>query len=140
MNGYHRRRPPRKHSATRVEEIKGRTSPTLSTRSMPYGLLNGGRRISSASSSATVNDTGNKADGLFTMASVKDVIDRLKKEVDLERSKRVSIAKQRSEDIFKLVLRSKAEQRTFASIIKSEAKSLQQLKDLNMKDSKGKLI
>ncbi|THD25076.1 hypothetical protein D915_003955 [Fasciola hepatica] len=137
MNGYHRRRPPRKHSATRVDELKGRTSPTLSTRSMPYVLQNGGRRISSASSAATVNDTGNKTDGLFTMASVKDVIDRLKKEVDLERSKRVSIAKQRSEDIFKLVFRSKMEQRSFSNALRTEAKSLQHLKEMKANDSKG---
>ncbi|CAL8086986.1 unnamed protein product [Calicophoron daubneyi] len=117
------------HQTDKKGVANGPTSPTFSVRPMSFGRFKGEKRISSGSSSNSVFE--NTTQVIPSLASVKDVIDRLKKEVDSERIKRVSIAKQRSEDLLKLVLRSKNDQRP------NEPKARRRLKDWHRIDFKN---
>ncbi|KAF7260744.1 hypothetical protein EG68_01969 [Paragonimus skrjabini miyazakii] len=85
-----------------------RASPTFSTRSMPFSKTNGNKMVSSATSSANVFEVDQGT--VYTMKSVKNLIERLKNEVENERSKRACLARQRGEEALKVVAQSKVDQ------------------------------
>ncbi|CAH8846109.1 unnamed protein product [Trichobilharzia szidati] len=91
-----------------------RNSPTFSTHSAPFlnQLTDQGVTLKSSSGVCESNHAS------FSMANVKEVLERLKNEVEVERTRRTMIARQRSQDIYKLTTRSKAENRILLSALK----------------------
>ncbi|CAH8535540.1 unnamed protein product [Heterobilharzia americana] len=89
-----------------------RNSPTFSTHSAPFlnQICDQGITMKSPVGESNIAS--------FSMASVKEVLERLKTEVETERTKRSIIARQRSQDIHKLTTRSKAENRILLSALR----------------------
>ncbi|KAK4471103.1 hypothetical protein MN116_005502 [Schistosoma mekongi] len=87
-------------------------SPTLSTYSAPF--INYNTKQNTLLQSSIHKSNMNT----LSMLNVKELLDRLKIEVELERNKRTLIARQRSQDIYKLTTRSKVENRLLIYALK----------------------
>nr|CAH8846088.1 unnamed protein product [Trichobilharzia regenti] len=111
-----------------------RTSPTFSTHSAPF--LNQITDQGVPLKSSGVCESNHAS---FSMANVKEVLERLKNEVEVERTRRTMLARQRSQDIYKLTTRSKAENRILLSALKhAENKAKMYRDEYHKLKSKGK--
>ncbi|CAH8493620.1 unnamed protein product [Schistosoma turkestanicum] len=90
-------------------------SPTFSIHSAPFLLNQQPNDTTQLTPKSTMYDT---SIGSFSMTSVKEILERLKMEVEFERNKRTIIARQRNQDIHKLTTRSKAENRLLLCALK----------------------
>ncbi|CAH8493644.1 unnamed protein product [Schistosoma turkestanicum] len=90
-------------------------SPTFSIHSAPFLLNPQPNDTTQLTPKSTMYDANI---GSFSMTSVKEILERLKMEVEFERNKRTIIARQRNQDIHKLTTRSKAENRILLCALK----------------------